>query len=330
MTIPSFKLMKSRAAERLRASENAGRVTTAFAGATAGLMALSAVVTYGLGLKISQTGGLSNMGLRSVLSTVQSVLPMVVSMIVMCLELGYLAAMLRVSREQYVSRQTLKLGFSRFWVLFRCRILQSLMYSGAGFVAFWVAMQIYLFTPLSQKAQTLLMPYLSDANAVLAVLADEALMMQIVKAMIPMFVLTAVLFLPLAAMLYYSMRMTDYVIIDQPGMGALYAIGESRKMTKGSRMRLFRLDLSFWWWYVISLLTMLVCYGQEILAALGISLSLPKDAGYFLFMGAYLVLQFVTWYFLRSRVEVVYAQAYDALKPRQSSDGVVLGNIFQM
>ena len=101
-------------------------------------------------------------------------------------------------------------------------------------------------------------------------------------------------------------------------------------MTKGSRMRLFRLDLSFWWWYVISLLTVLVCYGEEILAALGISLSLPKDAGYFLFMGAYLVLQFVTWYFLRSRVEVVYAQAYDALKPRQSSDGVVLGNIFQM
>lgn len=330
MTIPSFKILKSNASQRLKASENAKKVVLIYDGAVVGLSALSAIVTYVLQLQISQTGGLNNMGLRSMLSTIQSVLPMVLSMVFMCLQLGYLAAMLRVSREQYVSEQTLKLGFDRFWVLLRCNVLQGLLYAAAAMVAFWLAMQIYLLTPLSNAAQNLLMPYVTSADAVMTVLSDEMLMMQLVQAMIPMFVLMVVLYLPLAALLHYSLRMASYVIIDQPGKGALYALGESRKMMKGSKMRLLRLDLTFWWWYAIGAFSTIVCYGDSLLAMLGITLPWSGAVSYFLFYGAYLVIQFASWYFLRNHVEVVYAQVYNALKPREKNDGVVLGNIFQM
>ena len=42
-------------------------------------------------------------------------------------------------------------------------------------------------------------------------------------------------------------------------------------------------------------------------------------------------MQFSIFYFLRNRVEVTYALAYDSLRPKEPEDkSVVLGNIFQM
>ena len=69
----------------------------------------------------------------------------------------------------------------------------------------------------------------------------------------------------------------------------------------------------------------------QILAALGVKLPWSEDVSFFLFYGAYLAAQFAVYYFLRGRVEVTYALAYDALRPRERQEnGVVLGNIFQM
>lgn len=330
MRIPSFKILKSNASQRVAAAENSGKIVLVYAGIITILSALVTIVNYTLNLQIAQTGGLSNMGLRSILSTIQSVLPMVQNLIVMCLGLGYMAAMVRISRQQYASEKTLKLGFDRFWVMLRYALIQSGIYMMVAMAAFWLSMSIYLITPLSSPVIELVAPYAADPDLAMTLLQDEVLSGQVVSAMLPLFLIFGVLYTVLLIPISYSLRMVRYVIIDKPAMGAMAAIRESRMMMKGSRMRLFRLDLSLWWWYAISVLSTILCYGDVLLAEFGIILPLPETVSYFLFFGLFLAVQFIACYFLRNWVEVVYAQAYNALKPREKDTGVVLGNIFQM
>ena len=64
---------------------------------------------------------------------------------------------------------------------------------------------------------------------------------------------------------------------------------------------------------------------------LGIRLPWSDTVSYYGFFAAYLAVQFAIYYFLRNRVEVTYALAYDSLRPREpENNGAVLGNIFQM
>lgn len=330
MTIPSFKILKKNAAERVAAAENAPRIALIYAGAVTVLALLVTVINYVLNLQIAQLGGLSNMGLRSVLSTVQSVLPMVQSLIVMCLELGYLAAMVRIARQQYASEHTLKLGFDRLWVLIRWTLIQGGIYVLAALAAFWISMQIFLITPLSDSMMSMLTEDMVDPNVLMGYLQDPVFSANITSSMVPLFLMFAVLYLLLFLPISYSLRMAKYVIIDKPGMGAMYALRESRKMMKGSCLRLFKLDVSLWWWYAISFGSMALCYGDSLLPMAGITLPMSETASYFLFYGLFLAVQFAACLFLRNRVEVVYAQVYNALKPRENDTGVVLGNIFQM
>ena len=189
------------------------------------------------------------MGLRSVLSTFQSVLPMVQSMVVLCLDLGYVAAMVRISRQQYASEHTLKLGFDRFWVLIRHSLIQSFLYMLAAMAAFWISMQVYLLTPLSNALMDMVTLEMADPNVLMELMQDAAFAQQVMTAMLPMLLIFCAVYAALFIPISYSLRMAKYVIIDKPGQGAVFAIKESRKMMKGSRIRLFRLDLSLWWWY---------------------------------------------------------------------------------
>ena len=330
MTIPSFKILKRNAAERVAAAENSRKIVLVYAGIVTVLALLVTVVNYVLKLQIAQLGGLGNMGLRSMLSTVQSVLPMVQSVVVMCLNLGFIAAMVRLSRQQYASEHTLKLGFDRFWVLIRQSLLQGLLYMLVGFAAFWVSMPIYLLTPLSNGLLDMVTPEMADPNVLMELLQDAAFAQQVTSAMMPMFLIFGLLYAGLFIPLSYALRMTQYVIIDKPGQGALFAMKESAKMMRGSRMRLFKLDLSLWWWYALSVASTALCYGDTLLPMAGISLPFSEDVAYFVFYILFLIVQFLACYFLRSRIEVVYAQVYNALKPREKETGVVLGNIFQM
>lgn len=55
----------------------------------------------------------------------------------------------------------------------------------------------------------------------------------------------------------YSYRMIPFIIADNPGIGAKRALKLSCKMTKGHKMRMFILDLSFIGW---ELLGMMLCF----------------------------------------------------------------------
>ena len=332
MNIRNVRELKTFAAQRLSHAQNEKRIAAIYAGLILGMAALVTVVNFVLGLQIDNFGGLGNMGTRTILSSVQSMTPIAQSLVTMCLDVGYLAAMLRIARGQYVSPQTLRLGFDRFWVLLRCTLVKSLIYFAIAMVSVYLGIMIYMMTPLSDAAVEVIMPLLSETSLLNSgFVVDDATYAQLTGAMVPAFVICGVIFCAAAAPVMYSYRMANYVIIDRPGMGAMAALRESKKMMKGNRIALLRMDLSFWWYYVVTFAATIVCYGDLILPMLGETLPLSADVGYFVFLVLYLALMFGIYYFLRNRVETAYGLAYDAVKPQEKQDGgVVLGNIFNM
>lgn len=333
MDIRNTRALKDTASQRLDQARDAGKIVLIYAGITLTVSLLVTLVNYTLDLQISKTGGLGSIGTRSVLATIQTVLPIVQMAAMMCLELGYLAAAMRIARGQYVSPQTLRAGMPRFWAMVRCGLLQALIFMGVGLLSFYLAMQIFLFTPLSNDAMRILMPLAGDSSVLSsgALILEEATQMQLTYAMLPMFVLMLVIFAVAATPLVYQYRMASYVLLDKPAYGALAALRESRGMMRRNRFKLFRLDLSLWWYYLLTALCACVCYGDQILPLLGVRFPFSDVTAFFLFYGAYLVLQFAVFLCFLNRVEVTYALAYDSLRPPEpKTEGVVLGNIFNM
>lgn len=331
MNIRNPKELKTFALQRLEHAREDKRIVLIYAGLVVGLSVLTSLISYVLGLQIDQSGGLRNMGTRSILSTVQTMLPILQSLVLMCLDLGYVAAMLRIARGQYSSPNTLRLGFDRFWVLLRCELILGLFYVGICIAGIYAATMIYMLTPLSNSAMDLLIPLVSDTSVLSSGLVlDDATYAQLTAAMAPLFVIFGLIFCALAVPVSYRFRMVNYVLIDRPGLGAIAALRESRKMMRGNAVSLFKLDLHLWWYYAAMFGASVVCYGDQILPLLGIGIPVSGDAAYFIFYGLYWALLFVIYYCLRNRVEVTYALAYDAVKPQEKQDGVVLGNIFQM
>ena len=332
MNLRNLREIKNVSEERLQQSPSQQRIVVIYAGLTLGLMALVTVAGYVLGLQMDHFGGLSNLGKRTMLSSVQSMLPMVQSLLIMCLDLGYLAAMLRVARGMYTSVQTLRLGFDRFWLLLRCGICRGLILSGVVFVCMYLGIMIFVATPLSGDAMEILTPLVSQVSVLdTAIVIDDATYGLLVDAMLPAFAICGILLLILGGPVYYSFRMVNYIIIDKPGIGAMMALRESKQMMKGSRLQLLKLDIRLWWYHLPVALAMVVCYGDVLLPMLGVQLPVSEDVAFFGFYALYLAASFGIHFSLRNRAEVCYALAYDAVKPEEKQDGgVVLGNIFQM
>lgn len=333
MNIRETRELKNFAAQRLSHAPVEKRIVAIYAALTLGMAALVTAANYIIGLQIDNFGGLGNMGIRTVLSSVQTVLPLIQSALTICLDVGYLAAMLRIARGQYVSPQTLRLGFDRFWVLLRCAIFKGLILFANMFAGAYFGIMIYMLSPLSDGVVELLMPYLSDTSILdSTVVLEDAVYLQLGQAMLPAYVICGLVVALLTVPVLYSYRMVDYIIIDRPGMGALAALRESKKMMRGNRLQLFKLDVSLWWYHGAVLGAMVLCYGDVLLPMLGVSFPWHEDISYFLFFALYLALMFVVYYFLRGRAEVAYGLAYDAVKPEEKQDngGVVLGNIFDM
>lgn len=332
MSIPSSKYLKVKAANRLESGKDPKKVVLVYSAVVA-LSALAVnVVQFILDSQISKTGGLQNIGTRSALSTLSSVLPLVQTLVLMCLGLGYTAAVLRLVRRQYASEKTLKAGFERFWLLLRTRLLQALIYGGIAFLLSYVAMAIFMLSPFSDRLSSLALS-LSTAGAITpeALLNNTALLASAYEALMPMMVIYCILLVIVIWAVSYRFRLVDYLLIDQPQLGALSALRTSRQKMKGHIKELFKLDISFWWYYLLRALSAGLIYLDMVLSILGVQLPLSPTASFFGVILAYLGSDFALNYFFLNRVEMAYALFYDILNPQQPpQEGAVLGNIFQM
>ena len=334
MTIPSARELKPKARQQLEKAREPQKIVLIYAGILTCVSAFSTGAQYLLDNGISQTGGLRNLGLRSVLSTFSNILPMAHYLFLLCLGLGFTAGALRIARGQFTSPKTLKAGAERLFPLLKCTLLQGIILLAVGFGCFYLSMAVFMFSPFSENFVTMITHLAADESILsggIPVL-DEATSLALMDEMLPMFVIFLVVFLAAAVYVGYRFRLVSYLILDRPGIGAFAALRTSAAMMKGNKRRFLRLDLSFWWYYLLLFLASVLCYGDLVLAMLGIALPMSSTVSYFLFYALFLAAQFGIYWFCLSRVEVTYALAYDSLVPKQSanSGGMVLGNIFDL
>ena len=331
MNIRERRAIHDSAAQALDRAPQAQQIALVYAAVCIGLSLLSTVVSLLLSDKIAGTGGLGNIGIRSVLSTGQSVLPLINYIITACLTLGYHIAILSFTRGYDASTRTLTQGFRYWGAILRTLLLQAFVYTGVFFAATYLSSFIFMATPYSKSFIAVMEPYLSSLTVLSdSLVLDEALLMTAMEALMPMMWILGAVCLVLMLPLFYRFRMVNFVLADDPQRGAFHAILKSRMLMRRNCFALFRLDLTLWWFYAAQLLITLVCYGDMLLPLVGVELPFSADFSYFLFYGLFLAAQFLAAYFFGNYIQVVYAQVYNALKPREKDTGVVLGNIFQM
>lgn len=318
--------LRQQAQRALSRGRDPKKVVYSYAGI---ILALSILVTLAdllLEGRISNTGGLSNLGTRAVLATVQQALPMLTSIVTMCLELGYLHAMMRVSRGQYADHTDLKVGFQRFWPLLRLTLLQGMVYTGIAVLAFQMSYTVFLLTPWAQPLLELIYPIVESGMTTL----DAATIDAAAGLLVPMFILFGILCLAAWIPFLYWFRMANYCLLDDPRAGALAALRSSRKLMRRRFGAMLKVDLSLWPYYLATLGMTLVLWLDLILPLLGIQVSVDADTLYLITYVSALVIQFVIQITLRNRTETTYLMAYNALREKPKDQGVVLGNIFDM
>ena len=323
MSIPSAKYLKKKASNRLQSGNDPKKVVLVYAGIVALSSLVVTVVQDLLDGQISQTGGIQNIGTRSMLTTADTVLTIAQLLLVMCLTLGYTGSMLRIARGQYASPNSLKAGGERIWVLLRTRLLQMLIMTAAAFALCFLVVNVCLLTPLSNRVIAVMGTVSAEE-----LLSNGLALMALYSAMLPIMLIYLVALVPLLWYFSCTYRMVDYLLIDRPQLGAFGVLRESRRMMQGNMKMMLRVDLSFWWYYLLQALVSVLVYLNMVLAPFAIGL--PPEVLYWGTVVLYLAADFALRYFFSNKVAVTYALFYDSLCPKQEQSGAVLGNIFQM
>lgn len=323
MSIPSAKYLKKKASNRLQSGNDPKKVVLVYAGIVALSSLVVTVVQDLLDSQISQTGGIQNIGTRSMLTTADTVLTIAQLLLVMCLTLGYTGSMLRIARGQYASPNSLKAGGERIWVLLRTRLLQMLIMTAAAFALCFLVVNVCLLTPLSNRVIAVMGTVSAEE-----LLSNGLALIALYSAMLPIILIYLVALVPLLWYFSCTYRMVDYLLIDRPQLGAFGVLRESRRMMQGNMKMMLRVDLSFWWYYLLQALVSVLIYLNMVLAPFAIGL--PPEVLYWGTVVLYLAADFALRYFFSNKVAVTYALFYDSLCPKQEQSGAVLGNIFQM
>lgn len=326
MTIHDRKDLKQTAASRLsEAGFDPRLLILIHTGVSVGATLLVSVINYILQQQINGTGGLSGIGLRSILATAQSALQLACVVLLPFWEIGMLYAAMGIARKRSAEPADLTAGFRRFGPVLRLNLLRSAVIFAVIMLCVNVGTSIFMMTPLSAPLYNILLPILESSSNTPAI--DETTLTALFQAMLPLIPVLLCLFLLLVAPVLYRLRMADYLIMEDKKTGAVEALLTSWRMTKGRAFALFRLDLSFWWFYALQTAAVLLAYGDVISGALGISLPISSDLAalvcYLLYGAAMLALN---WRF-GSYLQTTYAVAYDTLryqcampKPTTSAD----------
>ncbi len=312
MNLSDRRGLKAAAADALAQAPDHRKLVLLWAGIGAAIPLLASLISLLLDSGIAETGGLAGIGTRTFLTTVKSTLSLAVAVLTPFWSLGYTRLSLLLARRAPAAPKSLLFGFSRLGPALRLLLLEAVLYMGLAAICFSVGSTVLAVTPLANGAYEVLLPYMDTIAA--GQLPPESVMDAAAAAMLPAMLICTALTAAVLVPMTYRLRMADFVLMDDPRCGAFAALRTSSYLMHRRGFRLFRLDLSFWWFYLVQGLITVLCYGDVILQALGIPLPISSDAAYFLFYALSLAAQVAFFWAAKNPVGVTYALAYDSLR----------------
>ena len=299
------KQLKALAQERIAASRySARKLAFLFTGGSLALSLVITLVNFLLNKQIEGTGGLGGIGLRTILSFVQTLVMLAGTVALPFWNLGYTRAALDTARDGSAQPQTLLSGFRLFFPALRLYFLQTVFYTIVITVVAQAGSTLYMFTPFANNGMEVMEKILAGGETLFT---DPAVMQQLLQTFWPMYLLVGVLVIVALTFVSYRLRLVEFALVDGRER-ALQNMLESNRNMRGKCGFLFRLDLSFWWYFLLQVLASVLAYGDLLIGG---------DVAYWVFCllsaGVQLLLG---WAFL-PRVQTTYALVYDMLANKE-------------
>ena len=297
--------------------ENAGydpkKLALIHTGISVAASLILSLLSAALDMGIAGTGGLSGMQLRAVLSTMQSVLSIAFMILLPFWELGFVFACVGYARKEQVGFSSLLGGFRRWRSALTLFILEALLAVGIVMACSYAAYILFMLSPMFSGVADVLLPVIEAGESALDYAAVEALIPQLLPKLVPLYGIMLVVFLVVGLPFLYRYRMARFALIDGENRG-IGCLAKSKQLMRRNRLRLFKLDVSFWWYYLLQILLTLVAYGDSLLVLLGVTLPISATVSYWLFYGLYMALRLVFAWKFAAYIQTSYAHFYDAVK----------------
>lgn len=249
MVIQNYRDIKARAARTLSYTPwDVKKIVLVF-----GLVALciSPLLT-GINALLLSAGenarGLSGLGVSSMLETAASVLNTAWMIFILFWTPGILYCALQLLREQDPWPRGLLRGFKKWAAFLKYNILIAL-FIFALFMFISPVVSIVSLPFMGQFRELLLAAPETEADMIAYL--ETVPTRELALAVMPMLILMLGVMLAILIPLSYRVRMVDLLLLDEERLGVREAIRYSFKLTKGSCLQLLRLDLSFWWYYLL-------------------------------------------------------------------------------
>lgn len=294
-----IQMIRAMARERVEnAKFDPKKLALIFTGASVAVGFLLTLVNYLLDGKMDAYGGLGGLETRAFLSLIQTVLMIVATVAMPFWNLGYTGAILRTARNEAAEPKHLLGGFRVIFPAMRLFLLQALVVFAVCFLGMQAGSILYMMSPASEEAFIFLEQIMGDLTVI-----DEAMAMQILKLMWPMYLMIAVVIVALLLPISYRLRLTEFQLMDGEERALRNMAASYRKM-RGNCFSFFRLDLGFWWYYLLQALAAALAYGDALVGG---------DVAYWGFYLASAACQIlIGWHFM-PRVMTTYAVAYDEI-----------------
>jgi hypothetical protein len=266
--------------------------------------------------QIGTTGGLAGMRLRTVLQTIREILNLVNQFFGYFWSAGFVIAMMAMVLGREPQTRDLTGGFRRFFrvlghIAFEFLFVVILMAAAVNLAA-----MLFSMSPQGGALVRELTAITSNPNLLTpeGLLNVDLIPMDLLAAIaLPMTIITIVIFLPLYIWLSYGFRLSLYLLLDGTVPSAFQARFVSMRLMRGHKWSMLKLDLSFWWYYLLVTVITAVGYLDVILSLAGIPLPMDETVMFFATIAAYCVLITALSLWKKAQVEASYVLAYEAI-----------------
>ena len=266
--------------------------------------------------QIGTTGGLAGMRLRTVLQTIREILNLVNQFFGYFWSAGFVVAMMAMVLGREPQTRDLTGGFRRFFrvlghIAFEFLFVVILMVAAVNLAA-----MLFSMSPQGGALVRELTAITSNPNLLTpeGLLNVDLIPMDLLAAIaLPMTIITIVIFLPLYIWLSYGFRLSLYLLLDGTAPSAFQARFLSLRLMRGHKWSMLKLDLSFWWYYLLVTVITAVGYLDVILSLAGIPLPMDETVMFFGTIAAYCVLITALSLWKKAQVETSYVLAYEAI-----------------
>ncbi len=268
------------------------------------------LINYGLTSAVDGFSGLSNVGARSTLGALQSLLSLLSTLLPPVWYYCFCAASLQTYRGQDIQPKSMVSGFRQWKRLLMAGLMFLLPVLGCSYLMTMMVTTCVVFATSARMDPAALEAFLEAPTAA----AQSAA----IQAFLPLILVCSLLFALIALYFLFRYRMAFFLMTDYPQIPGSQILRCASRMMRGHMGQFLRLDLQFWWYYLAQVLISLVPFAGLIAQLAGVPL--PMDPNLLILLSGILHTLLISTlnYFFKNQMLYTYAAAYDRILQEES------------